>query len=1024
MSDHMHPFGFTKLIQWIDEEAINHKTVFGIPVSQIYRPAKKHSYSLFGESLDNIMGPAAGPHTQMANNIITAYLTGGRFIELKTVQILDELVLDKPCIDARDEGYNVEWSQELKLEQAFDEYLKAWLLLHVIGAMVSGSTNESRGFIFNMSVGYNLEGIKSERVNNFIEQLKNAALSSNFEKYKAELKNALQNGRLKNLAAQLGTSFPADNFARMIDEVSPVISRSITLSTMHGCPADEIESIAMYLMQEKKIHTFVKMNPTLMGFDFVKNTLHNHGFMAGLDPHAFEKDISYTMAVPMIKRLQAAGLEAGVSFGVKLSNTLGVTNNGEVLAGTEQYLSGRALYPITINLAAKISKEFAGNIRMSYSGGITIHNVADVVATGIAPVTMATDLLKPGGYLRLAEIAKKAEQVPASDSLHVENIGSLAQAALTDKLYAKEAKEVETIKVPLSLPLTDCYMAPCTAACPVHQDVPDYIHLVKEGRHVEALQVIMDKNALPHITGYICDHQCMFHCTRQDYDEPVMIRDIKKAAAEAGYDVLLQKIAGTVKPAENAQKVAIIGAGPSGLAAAYYLAVNGFKVTVFEKEQNAGGIVRNVIPQFRIPQEVIEKDINLIEQLGVTFMFGVAPQFSVTELQKAGYAYVYLAIGAGIPNEFELEECNGKVLDAIPFLTGYNNGVDSQLGKNVAVIGGGNSAMDGARAAKRTQGVENVYIVYRRTKEQMPADKEEYDEALHDGVEFKELVLPVSFVDGKLKCQKMQLTEKGADGRRNVVPLEGEFVTFDVDTVITAIGERVEHELLSQNELGLTSRKKPVLSDGKTETSKENVFIGGDALRGPSTIIASAADGRTTAVAICKKAGIEFKTLLEKYPEFDTKARVDAVTAIKSHIVPHSTDIAVESSRCLSCHIVCNKCVDVCPNRANMVLPVSGAFKNISQVIHIDDLCNECGNCETFCPYNGKPYKQKITIFNSIAAMNDSTNEGFFIDRAANTVTARTNGKIVEANLNEITAEDNALHAVILQCLATTSFAL
>ncbi|MBI2418848.1 MAG: putative selenate reductase subunit YgfK [Ignavibacteriales bacterium] len=970
----------------------------------IYKPAKLHAYSFLGEAVDNITGPAAGPHTQLANNIITAYLAGGRFFELKTVQILDELVIDKPCIDAQDEGYNVEWSQELKLEQAFDEYLKAWLLTHVLARLISGRSPGERGFVFNMSVGYNLEGIKSERVDRFIELMKNAAASPLFTEYKTLLKNEIKAGRFAGLVKLLNSNMQQQHLLDLIDAIPANMSRSITLSTMHGCPADEIESIAGYLMHEKQVNTFVKLNPTLLGYTFVNNTLHSNGFMTELDPHSFEKDIQYDATIPMLRRLHETAKENGVHFGIKLSNTLGVKNNGKALPGGEQYLSGRALYPLTIHLAAKIAAEFNGNIHMSYSGGITIHNIAEVAATGIAPVTLATDLLKPGGYQRLKAIAEKAENIAPLSHLHIDLIKTAAVNSIGNALYNRASREVTSIKVPLPLPLTDCYMAPCTAACPVHQDVADYISLVQDGRYKEALAVILDKNPLPHVTGYICDHQCMFHCTRQDYDEAVMIRDIKKFATEQGYNTLFEDIKNRYRFVSNKQKVAIIGAGPSGLSAAFYLAVNGFEVTVFEKEEKAGGIVRNVIPQFRIPEAVIEKDIDFISSLGVQFEFGVKAEFSIAALKAKGFKYIYLAIGAGIANEMELTKKEGTIIDAIPFLWDFNHGITTQLGKTVAIVGGGNSAMDSARAAKRVAGVEKVYILYRRTKEQMPADKEEFDAAIEDGVEFRELILPDSFSKGILHCKKMMLGEAGADGRRSVKPVDGAYEDLAIDTVITAIGEKVDEAALVKNGIRF-EKSKPALQGNFKETSIENVFIGGDALRGPSTVIESAADGRKTAIAITTKEGLEFKTLLSEYPSFDSPFRIDKAVAMKAHISDRQTDITAEAGRCLSCSLICNKCVDVCPNRANVAVAAEGSsklFKDAYQIVHIEDLCNECGNCQTFCPYNGSPYKQKLTLFSTHDAMQNSTNDGFFINKEKRAVTLRVGSYLAELELDAV----------------------
>jgi putative selenate reductase len=599
----------------------------------------------------------------------------------------------------------------------------------------------------------------------------------------------------------------------------------------------------------------------------------------------------------------------------------------------------------------------------------------------------------------LKALAEQTESIEVKTVIDLLALKQIADDAVNGKEYHKEKREINSIKVPLQLPVTDCYMAPCTAACPVHQDVADYISLVQQGRETEALALILDKNALPHITGFICDHQCMYHCTRWDYDEPVLIRDIKKHAALTAYDDLITQLNSIKKANGNTIKAAVIGAGPSGLSAAYYLAVNGFDVTVFEKEKTAGGIIRNVIPQFRIPEEVIEKDIDLIRQVGVDFYFGVNPNFSIETLKADGFKYIYVAIGAGKANELELDPCDSQVRNAIPFLREFHGDPNIELGRRVAIVGGGNSAMDAARAALRCKGVEKVYILYRRTKEQMPADKEEYDLAIADGVEFRELLLPVSHTNGIALCQKMRLGTAGPDGRRNVEAIPDDFISIEINTIIAAIGEKVDERLLNANNIHKLDRSLGA-------TNLENVYIGGDAKRGPSTVIESAADGRNIAKLITEKESQVFQTLLQKYPELNSEARIKNSLQKKSKLDHQRQNIIDETDRCLTCHLICNKCVEVCPNRANLALTINddaAYFKDAFQIIHFDDLCNECGNCATFCPYEGAPYKEKFTIFSSIELMKDSHNSGFSINHEKNLLSVRLHrsAEILQYQLND-----------------------
>ena len=554
------------------------------------------------------------------------------------------------------------------------------------------------------------------------------------------------------------------------------------------------------------------------------------------------------------------------------------------------------------------------------------------------------------------------------------------------------------------MPAFDCYIAPCQEACPIHQDVGAYIRLVEQKRYEEAYELIVSKNPLPHITGYICDHQCQFHCTRWDYDDPVMIREIKKEAALNGYELYLNKFRTDFLERQNGIRVAVIGAGPSGLSAAYFLAKAGFDVTIFEKEMNAGGIVQNILPQFRLPKEAIEKDIAFIEKHGVRFIFGCDTNLQFDKLKKEGFQYIYIAIGAPLSNKLPLEGVHENVFGAIEFLKDYHNAQLTSLGKTVAVVGGGNSAMDSARSAMRYEGVQKVYLTYRRTKEQMPADKEEFYAALNDGVEFKELLLPVKFQDGVLTCQKMALGQMGNDGRKDVVPVENEFIELQVDSVIAAIGEHVDKEYLHRNKIRIAHNKAVVNETNETEV--KNVFIGGDALRGPSTVVESIADGKKVAETIIKRESPDNQHEIAKNYFVDDPKLFEDIKRRKGEVVnQNASDLFLEANRCLGCNFICNKCVEVCPNRANVAIESpDGMFKDKYQILHLDALCNECGNCETFCPYQSKPYKEKPTLFSDEEDFGNSRNNGFFISQSKNQTTVFIRWKYERGS---ITFDDN-----------------
>ena len=354
MSDRMTPIPFGQLVNWIFSEFQRSKTVFGIPSVKFFHKSSPNVTRVFGEAIETPLGPAAGPHTQLAQNIIASYLAGGRFFELKTVQHLDDLAIEKPCIDAQDEGYNVEWSQELTLSQSYEEYLKAWFALHLLNDVIHLSPLDKGGFIFNMSVGYTLDGIKTEKMNAFIDALKDASSHSLFSNLKSIVKEQTRRGILSHFIEGEGAR---KQFVQKIDGISPFIAKSVTLSTMHGCPPDEIEAIAKYLIREKGLHTYVKLNPTLLGYDAVKDILESLGYRyIALERESFMHDLQFSDAVQMIERLKDFSAAHKKEFGIKLSNTLGVTNTRHVLSGGQMYMSGRSLFPVTINLAYKLAE--------------------------------------------------------------------------------------------------------------------------------------------------------------------------------------------------------------------------------------------------------------------------------------------------------------------------------------------------------------------------------------------------------------------------------------------------------------------------------------------------------------------------------------------------------------------------------------------------------------------------------------------------------------------------------------------
>lgn len=952
MSDLMTCIPFSQLLRWMRTEHDTKGTVFG--VRRPYTADGGRDWNIFERSLETPIGPAAGPNSQLAQNIAAAYYAGSRFFELKTVQIMDGAELaacvNKPCIKADDEAYNCEWSTELYVPQAQDEYIKAWFLLAFLAKEYGLGSMD--GFQFNISVGYDLAGIRSEKINTFIEHMKDASQTEMFQECKAQL-----------LAH-------VDEFKHMtkedIERIPSAICNSATISTLHGCPPKEIESIASYLLTEKKMHTFVKCNPTLLGYEFARNTLDRMGYdYIAFGRFHFDDDLQYVDAVPMLQRLMKLSEEMSLQFGVKITNTFPVDVKAGELPSEEMYMSGKSLFPLSISLAAKLSRDFDGKLRISYSGGADAFNIERIVSTGVWPVTVATTILKPGGYQRLQQMAEIVNRLDCQtfERIDAEALTKLAEDAVTDRHHTKPAKLPQSRKSEEKVPLMFCHTAPCEDACPIHQEITTYVKLAGEERYEDALRVILNRNALPFITGTICAHGCQSHCTRNFYETPIRIRDTKLLCAENAFDSVVP----TVKPHGKCdKKVAVVGGGPSGMAAAFYLSGLGAKVTIYEKRDRLGGIVSAVIPDFRIDDSQIGKDVSLLKQLGVEIVCGKeAPD--VIQLRNENDV-VILAVGAYKRSQLILE--GKQAVNALEFLERFNetNGA-VEPGKNVVVIGGGNTAMDTARAAKRCKGVEHVYLVYRRTKRYMPADEHELQLALADGVEFKELLALVKMEDGVLVCDRMTLGDADESGRASV-HATGQTERIPADTVIAAVGEKVPTDFYEACGIHVDSRGRALVSDS-LETNLDGVYVIGDGLYGPSLVVKGMAHAIKAAEAI---AGVEITAGMSQ------SISAGAITERKGILAEPGSK--KEADRCLGCSSVCENCVDVCPNRANIAVHVPGMDQ--SQIIHVDYMCNECGNCKSFCPYASAPYLDKFTLFANETDMADSKNEGFTVlDRDA-----------------------------------------
>ena len=953
MSEILRPIAFDKLVGWMLTEYQNDGAVFGVRKEKFYKRSENGQVRLFGTELSSPVGAAAGPNTQLAQNILTAYLTGLKVIELKTVQPIDGEALreciSRPCIDAEKEGYNCEWSTELTVAQAFDEYVKGWFLVHA--AAKEFELSDERDFLFNMSVGYDFEGITYQKIDSYIEDMKDAAETEIFKTCRQYLIEHISDFQKLTLED--------------VEAIGADVSTSITLSTLHGCPPEEIEKIADYFIDEKQMHTYVKLNPTLLGYETTRSILDGMGYTdVDFDTTHFEQDLKYADAVPMIERLMKRAKKQDVAFGVKITNTFPVKSNGR-LPSEYMYMSGKALYPLSIQVAAKLSEEFKGALPISYSGGADVFNIADIFKTGIKPITVATTILKPGGYARADQLSRACEPIKDSNKVDFSELKALAEKAAKDPHYDFDDSIKANKKSNQPLPLTDCYIAPCReTGCPIKQQIPVYLAYAEKGNDKRAFEVIVNDNVLPGITGEICNHNCQTKCNRVDYEGSVNIREVKKATAASAQDAYIAGLSETALKTDK--KVCIIGAGPAGMACASYLRRNGVSAEVFEKESVPMGVVGHVVPDFRIDKGVIARDVKLAEAYGVKVKLDSTVEIDIEALKKT-YDYIVIAVGAHGAGFNPLNEGAALAKDALVFLKAFKREHGNmKIGAHVGVIGGGDVAMDCARAAKRTG--SQVSIIYRRTKAFMPAESEELKLAVEDGVMIKELLAPVKYNGKTLTVEIMKLGEFGEDGRRTVGGT-GEMKEIPIDYLINATGSTVDQTPFKKNGIETDKKGRPVLSDG-FETNIKNVYIAGDCRRGPETIVRAMADGKIVAKDILAKLNLPHDFITFK-PAVDPNVAISRKGVLSEPVLG-----TADGARCLSCAQVCELCADVCPNRANKAVKTADGKM---QIVHIDGMCNECGSCAVFCPYDGRPYKDKLTLFWEQEDFYNSTNQGFMM---------------------------------------------
>ena len=394
------PMSLGALLGRIHHEWETRKKVFDLPNARIWKPDPEIDlgFDFLGRRCATPIGPAAGPHSQLAENIVLSWLGGSRLFELKTVQVLDELVINRPCIDMQTIGYNIEWSQELTVPQSLTEYVKASMLLEILGQwepLGDHIGSDPGPHVFDMSVGYDLAGISSDKVASFIRGMKDAR--SEIEQLRAELTG------------------PWAEFAD--HDFNTQIADTLTLSTFHGCPPEEIESITKHLIDEHELDVIVKLNPTLLGYETVAGIVNDElGYQdVSVKESAFAEDLQFGRGLELIGELNQYAKDRGRRFGIKLTNTLVVNNEKLWMPDDTMYLSGPPLHVLASTLLQKLASALPGqlaipghdgDIMVSFSAGITRGNLAESLAMGVNPATICSDLLKPGGYGRLAPMLK------------------------------------------------------------------------------------------------------------------------------------------------------------------------------------------------------------------------------------------------------------------------------------------------------------------------------------------------------------------------------------------------------------------------------------------------------------------------------------------------------------------------------------------------------------------------------------------------------------------------------------------
>lgn len=595
-------------------------------------------------------------------------------------------------------------------------------------------------------------------------------------------------------------------------------------------------------------------------------------------------------------------------------------------------------------------------------------------------------------HYKAMEVLAQALVDEGPDKVCIET-GQMVLSALRDH------REVFTSHIETEIcPTGECVKlapAPCQTACPAGIDVPSYVTLIGLGRDAEAVELIREDNPFPWVCGLVCTNPCEFMCVRGRMDTPISIKYLKGFAAERAMSEM--RYQNPPKAADNGRKVCIIGAGPAGMTAAYYLSLKGYRVTIIEALPVPGGMMMVGIPRYRLPREVIDREAGSIEALGVEFRYNTRLGKDVTfeQLKEEGFEAFLIAVGAHDAYKMLIpgEEDYPQVINAIDFLRRVSLGDRHIPGRRVAIIGGGNVALDAARTCIRL-GCESVSVVYRRTRAEMPAHEEEVLQAEEEGVRMVFLTVPVE-VEGSdgaitaLHCLRAELGKPDERGRRRPVPIEGSDHFLEVDAVVSAIGQTVDNTGLTDLDELKWSKRSTIMANTITmETSVEGVFAAGDVVTGPATVVEAIGGGKKAADAIERylqgipqpqmppvpvrrrrlecievPASTKMSITRPQMPLLNTDRR--RITFQQVELGYPENAVREEARRCLRCDICrrCGHCVGICRDKMG-VDALNLGYLDFDHPVPTDlrttaERCIACGACAANCPNEAMVVKDK-----------------------------------------------------------------